>query len=94
MADLGKTDLQECLNVDAASAKDDPQNIAVQDGHVYLLKSSYQHRNILFRVSLRPNEGPLAGGAADAGNPAPAAALNRKSRIRAKRRSFKPRKDE
>jgi formylglycine-generating enzyme required for sulfatase activity/serine/threonine protein kinase len=65
MADLGKSDLKACLNVGADSAKVDPGNIAVQDGHVYLLRSSYQHRNVLFRVSLSPQEVASGDGAAN-----------------------------
>ena len=61
LADLGPTDLQTHLNVDVARATSDPRGIAVEDGHVYLLKQLDWRRNVLFKISMeRANTRPAA----------------------------------
>jgi hypothetical protein len=50
--DLGIAELKDCLNADPASAVDDPRDMQVQDGHIYLLNHGMWKHHVLFKVSL------------------------------------------
>jgi hypothetical protein len=54
--DLGKTELRDFLNVDGASAKATPRNMAVKDGHVYLLNQRHWKRTVLFKIQIQQPE--------------------------------------
>jgi hypothetical protein len=56
IADLGNTDMQKFLSIDKATAKEDPRNMEVKDGHVYLLNSQTWKRHILFKIQIQQPE--------------------------------------
>ena len=50
IADLGEGELKDFLDVDEEAAKRPPRKLAVQDGHVYLLRQEFWNHTVLFKI--------------------------------------------